>query len=160
MPALPEFTASVAHARSMSLNAASPTHGTTCVKSVVQMERAAASLWTRGIVHCDLHKGNAMWDSASGKLTLLDFGFAVVLPRRVLQGLNRRLVRALRGGAGTLAVAFQGSSAQQHLNRVQAGRKYEWYNADAKAIAALYRRLSPADRAAVPKARRALWGLR
>lgn len=51
----------------------------------VQIERAIMQLWLLGVVHADLHMSNVMFDPQTMKVTILDFGFAVPLPERIIR---------------------------------------------------------------------------
>ena len=53
-------------------------------KQYVAMEKAIETLWLCGVVHLDFHSNNVLIDTATNKVTILDFGFAQLLPKTTL----------------------------------------------------------------------------
>ncbi len=130
----------------------------------LRIERAAASLWAQGVVHADLHKDNMMFDPATKKLTVIDFGFGVLLPPQYTVAVRNQLAKTVRAGVRSLGEMWLDTSKgfglgiQKYVNRVQRGRGVAWYNPDGHAALMLYKRLPPAERRKVPDLRRRLWG--
>lgn len=131
----------------------------------LEMERAAAALWMNGIVHADMHKGNMLYDGE--KVTIIDFGFAVVLPDTLREKIRKRIAHVVvKTGIRSLGEIFEQSSEhgianlQNHVNRVQHGRGASWYNPDMSAMLRMYSRLPRDERETVPTKRRAIWGVR
>lgn len=136
----------------------------------VRIERAAAALWAHGVVHADLHKDNMMYDAATKKLTIIDFGFGVLLPPEYTRAVRSQLARAVRAGVRSLGEMWLdrnkrasskgfGLGIQRYVNRVQKGRGVPWYNPDGHAALMLYKRLPTSQRRLVPALRMRLWGV-
>ena len=134
-------------------------------ETFLRIERAAAALWSQGVVHADLHKDNMMYDAATKKLTIIDFGFGVLLPPDYTAALRLQLNKAVRDGVRSLgelwtSTAALGIGIQNYVNRVQRGRGVPWYNPDGHAAMMLYKRLPPSERLKVAAMRRNLWGVK
>lgn len=73
--------------------------GAMTASEYVKVERAIMRLWLLGVVHADLHMSNVMFDPSSGKVTILDFGFAVPLPEDVIRLMrsNKNLLQDVDG---------------------------------------------------------------
>ena len=133
-------------------------------ETFLRIERAAAALWSQGVVHADLHKDNMMYDPATKKLTVIDFGFGVLLPPQYTVAVRNQLAKAVRAGVRSLGEMWLdsmgfGLGIQKYVNRVQRGRGVRWYYPDGHAAMMLYKRLPVAERRKVPDMRRSLWGL-
>lgn len=128
----------------------------------LRIERAMASLWLAGIAHADLHKDNMLYDAATGRLTIIDFGMGVLLPPALTTSLRTAVARAVNDGVRSLGEVWRkgsgyGVGVQKHVNRVMRGRGFAWYNPDGYAAMRLFSMLSPADRRLVPSLRRKMW---
>jgi hypothetical protein len=150
-----------------------PRHGVS-LDLYLTIERAVCSMWLAGLVHGDLHRGNMMYDRATGRLTLIDFGFAVRMSPDMLSSVRVRVAEAVVSGVRSLGEVWRdagrspvGTGLQAYVNRVMSGRLHgensgenqtKWYNPDGNALLVLYGELSARDRAAVPRRRRELWG--
>ena len=53
-------------------------------KQYVAIEKAIETLWFCGVVHLDLHSNNILIDTTTDKVTILDFGFAELIPKTIL----------------------------------------------------------------------------
>lgn len=130
----------------------------------LRIERAAAALWSQGVVHADLHKDNMMIDPATKKLTVIDFGFGVLLPPAYTVAVRNQLAKAVRSGVRSLGEMWLDTSKgfglgiQRYVNQVQRGRGVAWYNPDGHAAMMLYKRLPQTERRLVPELRRRMWG--
>ena len=131
----------------------------------LKVERALCEMWGQGLVHGDTHKGNLMYDAASGRVTIIDFGFAMVLPASATAELRAGMGAAAVAGVRSMGELWRssqrskvGMSVQGYINRVQHSRGNPWYNPDGHSMTALYSRLSAAEMARVPALRRAMWG--
>lgn len=132
----------------------------------VAVERAAASLWAQGVAHGDLHSGNVLYDGRTA--TVLDMGFAVVLPTRMKAALRAAMVRGVVDGVPSLAVVFLRPwtskygvrNAQGFLDRVMYTRGYRRFNSDYTSLLSMYDMLSADQKRRVPAERRAAWGYR
>jgi predicted unusual protein kinase regulating ubiquinone biosynthesis (AarF/ABC1/UbiB family) len=49
-------------------------------------------MWLTGVAHADLHSSNVMYDDVSRKLTIIDFGRAVLLSSEAIQSLRQQLL--------------------------------------------------------------------
>lgn len=132
----------------------------------VALEKAMAWLWANGIAHADLHRGNIMYDAETGGMTIIDLGHAVTIPHKARKLIVEAMSGAIEAGVRSLAEVFVASSPhgvknlQPFLNRIMYTRGYDSYNADLTAMMHYFNRLTPAERAKVPAARRVLWGFR
>lgn len=135
------------------------------------VERAVAMVWTHGIAHTDFHWDNVLVDPATERVTIIDFGQAVGLSPALVSQVRQTLPRAVEAGVRSLGELWQaaGTSAygvdiKRYTNQVRAGRygirrgQATWYNPDGNSLMQLYRKMSAAQRAAVPSMRRTLWG--
>ena len=127
-------------------------------KFYVALEKAAASMWTAGVVHADFHDENVMVDPHTGKITVIDFGFGVVLPPALRAKVESRIRDLIRDGTRSLASVWDRTDLGGYVNRVQAKRLGGgWYNPDNRVLLASYNKLSAEDRARVPDLRRKAW---
>lgn len=140
----------------------------------VKMERAICTMWGAGLVHADLHMNNIMYDPVNnGTFTIIDFGFGVVLPSEMRQRVIQSMAQGVARGSRSMGELWRsgdrskiGTDLQAYTNRVISTRKGQlgwnlkqtWYNPDGKSLMAMYNKLSPAARAAVPLLRQKLWG--
>ena len=104
-----------------------------------------------GVVHCDLHPGNIIYDPEKGRVTVIDFGFAVKLPDS--------LINSLRRTASVLdepELVWHARALDRYASTVTRMRgAYAWLNSDGLLLKALHERL--ADVGGVPAARLAVW---
>jgi hypothetical protein len=162
----PAFVVVMDRAAGMPLDAFLQQRRVPTARLYVDLERAACALWLAGVVHADLHRGNVMYDPASRKLTVLDFGMAVVLPPAYRDAIAQSLSRAIGANVASLGEIFLKTSAhgvhnmQNYLNRVMFTRQYSWFNPDYMATKAMFRRLSRGEQDSVPMLRRRAWGYR
>lgn len=136
----------------------------------VRVERAVASLWVNRIAHADLHTGNVLYDPRTGRVTILDLGLAVLLPRRFQGEIVSRLACGVAMGVRSLAEIFRPAARsrllgidglQDHVNGVMKGREMTLYYAEySTLLRQMFNKLSPADQRAVPGARARLWKAR
>jgi serine/threonine protein kinase len=59
---------------------------------IAKLELAVLSLWLSGVSHTDLTSANIMYDDASGKVTIIDFGRAVLLSPETVHFMKRNLL--------------------------------------------------------------------
>jgi hypothetical protein len=132
------------------------------------VERAVALMWLNGVVHADFHKGNTMYDAATGRVTIIDFGQGVGLPRPLREKLLQAIVPAIAKGVRSLGELWDdaggkspfGVGLQAYTNRVRYTRdRAPWYNPDGHALKQLFKLLPRHERAAVQLKRPALWGV-
>lgn len=129
----------------------------------VAVERALVSLWLAGVAHADVHRGNVMYDPVSGKATIIDFGFGVLLPeatRVELAGLVGAMVeRGVKSlGEAWAPVSKGGAGLRRFTNRIQAMRGQDGYGPDNRGLAKMYNRLPAREKKRVPDVRRRAWG--
>lgn len=131
----------------------------------VKIERAICSLWFNGLVHGDFHMQNVLYDPATDRITVIDFGFSVLLPPPLAAQLRQAVVKGIGLGVRSLGEAWRsadrsqiGTGLQAYSNRVISTRGFPWYNPDGGALLRLYGRLSDAERRKVPGLRMAAWG--
>lgn len=161
----PAFVAVMDQAAGMPLDAYLERHAPTA-QLYVDLERAACALWLAGVVHADLHRGNVMYDPASQKLSVLDFGMAVVLPPTHRRAIAQSLSTAIGADVASLGEIFLKTSThgvhnmQNYLNRVMFTRRFSWFNPDYVATKRMFQRLGRGEQARVPQLRRAVWGYR
>jgi serine/threonine protein kinase len=73
------------------------------------VEKAVLTMWYAGVVHTDLHTENMLADSNTQTVTIIDLGYAKVLPAAVRAQLRQRIdpvVNALRNGIDMDVHAF------------------------------------------------------
>lgn len=134
----------------------------------VRFERLVAALWANGVVHNDLHLKNVMYDRATGHLTILDFGFAALMPPRLTARVKAALVKGLELGVRSLGELWRsptrspiGTGLQSYANRTVYTKRPSpgtWYNPEGGTLLRLYSRMNAAERAKVPEVRRREWG--
>lgn len=132
----------------------------------LRVEMAACALWASGVVHGDFHKDNVFYDPATRKVTIIDFGFAVVLPSSTTAQVRVAMAQGVRAGVRSLGELWReasrsriGTGLQAYVNRVVHTRLgTKWYNPDGGALLRLYSRMSSAERAKVPALRARYWG--
>lgn len=67
-------------------------YGKVTARTIARVERALLSLWLSGIAHTDLHSSNIMFDHKTKKMTIIDFGRAVVMPPDAVNALRKNLM--------------------------------------------------------------------
>ena len=148
---------------------------TISAEAYLHIERTIAMLWLNGVTHNDFHKDNFFFDRPTGLVSVIDFGFAVVMPDDMRARVRQAVARAVTTGVDSLAEVWSpssfssvGANLQSYVNRVQFARashlkhlnaRSVWYNPESRALKKLFNRLSPADRARVPLRRAKIWGL-
>lgn len=68
---------------------------------MAHVEKAVLTMWYAGVIHSDLHADNVLMDPTTKAVTIIDFGFAKVLPDTVRTQLRQKIapvVNALRRG--------------------------------------------------------------
>lgn len=136
-------------------------------KMYLAIERAVTLMWLNGVVHADFHKGNQLYDPATGKLTIIDFGQGVGLPDAMVQKVRQAVAPAVARGVRSLGELWHnpdkspvGVGLQAYTDKVRHTRnRAPWYNPDGHALMQMYKLLSGTERAAVPLRRRELWGV-
>lgn len=125
------------------------------------IEKAVCAMWLNGVLHADLHKNNILWDPLRNKATIIDFGFAVVLPDQVTKDIKMNLAAAILAKVRSLGEIFRPSSPFHvpgllaHSNGVLKGRRYGWYHANTTSLTHMFSRVI--NIASVPVKRQALW---
>lgn len=119
------------------------------------IEKAILTLWVLGAIHADLHTGNMFIDDKTQKVTIIDFGYAMVLPKVM----GKKVRTALNKGAD-LEHLWNSKTVglQKYVNAVQGGRDFVWYNPEAKA--ARYFQSLVDDPLSLNSGRAAAWGRR
>lgn len=128
----------------------------------VKVERALCVLWLLGAAHGDSHLGNVMVEAPGTpreRVRLLDFGFAVMLPKAEVARMWRA-IRATPRGSTNLADAiwYAKGHVQNYVNTVISQRGFSWYNADGKLLRYLYSLLPSEQVARVQALRARVWG--
>lgn len=102
-------------------------HGGISSRLYNALEKAIVRMWQLGIVHGDLHDENVMVAS-DRVVTIIDFGFAVMLPGELRAAIDSDLHRR--------DVPAAWAKIQAYVDAVQLQRieGLEWYNPNAKAL--------------------------
>lgn len=98
------------------------------------IEKAVATLYVNGVVHGDLHHGNIMV-SPRGRVTILDFGFATMIPPDLLPGVRSAV------SDGDVDGAWYKTGLGEYVDWVLKTRGFEWYNPNAKVLRNLWSRI-------------------
>lgn len=61
-------------------------------RTIARFERAILSLWLAGVAHTDLHSENIMYDDKTKKITIVDFGHAVILSPDAILTMRKNLL--------------------------------------------------------------------
>lgn len=132
----------------------------------VEIERAIAALWLSGVVHADLHHDNLMVDPKTKRVTIIDPGFAQLIPTKLQQPMMDKMVQVVQDGGKTMADVFTRNqdspyhvrNLQPAINRLVKDIKgnIPYYNNDATFLRSMYKLV--VDKARVPAVRRAVWG--
>ncbi|GAQ92461.1 Protein kinase-like protein containing BRO family, N-terminal domain [Klebsormidium nitens] len=119
------------------------------------IERAILTLWLLGVVHADLHEANIFIDEKSEKVTIIDFGYALILPKaRATQ-----VRTALDQGANMNTLwNDKKTGLRMNVNAIQAGRRYDWYNPEAKAARYFRTLVAAEDKPTLSANRAKAWG--
>ncbi|GAQ90995.1 Putative kinase family protein, partial [Klebsormidium nitens] len=119
------------------------------------IERAILTLWLLGVVHADLHEENIFIDEKSEKVTIIDFGYALILPKAKATQVRA----ALNHGANTNTLwNDKKTGLRKYVNAIQGGRGYDWYNPEAK-VARYFRTLvDDEDKTTLSANRAKAWG--
>lgn len=120
------------------------------------IERAIASIWTRGVVHADFHESNVMIEPKSGTVNIIDFGMAVILPNDLHARIVEKVRRAIDTDIRSLGEVWDGE-LQAFVNSVHVSRRRPEYYPDGKALKYLHNMLTNEEAAKVPHWRRLLW---
>lgn len=129
--------------------------GRVSAETYVAVEKAVCTLWLLGIAHGDLHAQNLMIDG--DRVTIIDFGFGVVLPPDQMARVQRLLDTAPDASRSLAnAVWYVQGALQDYVNTVMRSRAdYTWYNPDGKLLRVLYNKVADASR--VGALRAAAW---
>lgn len=68
------------------------TYSNVMPRTIARFERAILSLWLAGVAHTDLHSENIMYDDKTKKITIIDFGHAVILSPDAIRTLRKNLL--------------------------------------------------------------------
>lgn len=141
------------------------TRNTLSPQTYLQIERALASMWINGIVHADSHVGNLMYEPATNRVTVIDFGFGALLTQDMVVKVRRAIYVALQKGVLSLgeiwrrsSVSAVGTDVQNYVDRIMAGRGFSWYNPDGHVLMRLASLVPREQRAFIPSLRQRLWG--
>lgn len=140
--------------------------GRLSAQEYVQVERAACSLWLNGVVHGDLHRNNIMYDPATKRATIIDFGMCVILPQPMSRDVKARVAQGIEEGVRSLAEIFRspnrsryGLNLQRYVAREHSfSRGILWHNPDYTLITQLYNRVRDPEN--VPEQRAFVWGFK
>ena len=127
-------------------------------------EKAACAMWLHGVLHADLHEQNILWDAVRKRATIIDFGFAIMLPQHLTKAIETSLAAAIDAKARSLGEIFRPKSPfhvpglLDHSNGVLKGRDYSWYHANSTSLTHMFSRVI--DVANLPARRQALWAAR
>ena len=132
----------------------------TTAEVYANFELAACTLWASGFAHGDLHRGNAMIDPATNKVTIIDLGFAIKLPAALRTGIRDRIGEIVESDdGGSMGRMWTDLGVTAYANRIMTTRGISpWYNPDGRALVTMFNILLPGDKARLPAVRRALWG--
>ena len=125
-----------------------------------RVEKAVASLWLAGVVHGDLHAYNVMYDRGTGVVTVIDFGWGILLRESLRRAVAEAVAAQLSRDTGTcLSEAWDSVGMSAYVDRVVASRRYPMYNSDARFLSHMYNGMSAGQRARVRAERRREWDL-
>ena len=133
----------------------------------VNIERAVCSLWAAGVAHGDLHTGNIMYDAVSNKVTVIDYGFGVLMPRGLASSVGKSIVKAIGLDVRSLGEVWMqpgespvGTGLESYVDRVLYSRHhYTFVNPNGHSLMQSFSKLLSANqKRAVPGQRRRLWG--
>ena len=124
----------------------------------VAVERALCSLWLQGVVHSDAHHGNIVYDPETRKATILDFGYAVIVPGLVRDKMIKTIVELLvRERPRSLLVYLWTQELNDYVDRIMRQRRKTYYSPNIRSAMTLYNRLSVKEREKVPNVRYRVW---
>lgn len=83
------------------------------------IEKATASLWLLGVSHADLHQENLFFDPATNKVTIIDFGYGLILPGQVKKKIDRF---NFTGAASNKVWYDKKVGLSKYVNAIQQGR--------------------------------------
>ena len=158
------FVTFMEHMEGVSLKRYINTHGVSAMRYAI-IEKAVATLWMVGVSHSDLHMDNAMI-LKDGRVVILDFGMAVLLPAALRNRVVRELgnMPALRNSLAN-TVWYAKNTIQNYTNAIQ-NKRTEWYpnnqeryyNPEGKLLRALWNRVARQERSKISGLRAKLWG--
>jgi hypothetical protein len=130
----------------------------------VELERAVASMWAKGVSHSDLHTENVMYDAAANRVYIIDFGFALYMGDEAVKKLRKMIAKAIEINVPIVALtqADVRNSAKsvyvkdllQQPNAKIRRMGYAYYNPDYRVLIDLYSSRRPA----FYETRQRVWG--
>lgn len=137
-------------------------------KMYASIEKAVATLWASGFTHADLHSGNILVDPATKEAWIIDFGFAVRIPKTLRDLVRKRIGEIItRGGSKSIGEIWSekdpssDESLSSYTNKATQTRGVSgWYNPNGRAVLLHYNKMSADERAKFENVRKRLWGCR
>jgi serine/threonine protein kinase len=133
----------------------------------LSFEKAITSLWLAGYAHGDLHRDNIMVNSKTGKVNLIDFGFAIKLPPAFIQSVADGASYMIAEGSNksfadiwTNGLINGKQTLVDYTNRIMTGRGIsEWYNPDYKILQTVYNEIPKGGKQLIPSIRSKEWSI-
>lgn len=130
------------------------TKGVLTAAQYVSIEKAIITLWILGVSHADLHPGNIFFEPRSNEVTIIDFGYGMVLPNHIATQLQ---AFDFVDRNGNIAFFNESYGLAEYTNSVQRGRGHAWYNPEGKLLR--YLRGIVKDKVNIEAARQKMWGI-
>jgi serine/threonine protein kinase len=112
------------------------------------VETALASLWAVGVFHGDAHYHNMFYNKSTGKVTMLDFGYSVLIrgPRKV-RLIRAALERSIQQGLPIYAILhgrspYRVPGVSEFINRAMKARGAEFYHENGTRLHGLLKELT------------------
>lgn len=134
-------------------------------KMYANIERAVATLWASGFTHADLHSGNILVNPATKEAWIIDFGFAVRLPKSLRDLVRKRIGEIIQRGGASIGEIWseKDPSSNESLSSytdkaTQSKGVSGWYNPNGRAVLLHYNKMPADERAKFENVRKRLWG--
>lgn len=148
------FVTVMGRARGESLSSLIKTKGYLTATQYASVEKAVATLWLLGVSHADLHPGNLFFEPRSNEVTIIDFGYGIVLPKSISSKLQ---AFDFVDQHSNQAFYDQSYGLANYVDSIQRGRGHAWYNPEGKLPRHLRGLIK--DKANLEAAREKAWGI-
>lgn len=134
-------------------------------KMYANIERAVAVMWASGFTHADLHSGNILVNPATKEAWIIDFGFAVRLPKTLRDLVRKRIGEIIQRGGASIGEIWSekdpasDESLSSYTDKATQSKGISgWYNPNGRAVLLHYNKMSADERAKFENVRKRLWG--